>query len=298
MLFAMGVIATSCEKDVVLMPKPDFGDAPEGAVNGKFTVNGKGDQVYFSQGNLQYQASTKKWRFAVQQYHYLGDANSSISSSYSGWIDLFGWGTSGWNSGANCYQPWSTSDSYSDYYPGGSLTNNLTGNYANADWGVYNAISNGGNTSSTWRTLTKDEWVYVFDTRSTSSGIRYARACVNNVNGVILLPDDWNSSYYSLSSTNSWDADVSSNAISASHWVTLEQHGAVFLPAAGERCRTWVRYVGSEGKYWSASYYDWTTLAGGDMEAYAVFFDDSELFPDMVGSRSYGYSVRLVRSAQ
>ena len=29
-----------------------------GAINGKFTINADGDQVYFAQGNLQYHATT------------------------------------------------------------------------------------------------------------------------------------------------------------------------------------------------------------------------------------------------
>ena len=264
---------------------------PEGAINGLFSVSAS-ERVYFSQGNLQYRASDGKWRFAEQQYDCIGDANSYISSSYSGWIDLFGWGTSGWNNGAVCYQPWSTSTSYSDYYPGGSYKNSLTGSYANADWGVYNAISNGGNEAGLWRTLTKDEWVYVFSTRSTASGIRYAKACVNSVNGVILLPDDWSASYYTLSSTNSTGAGFTSNTISAFQWTTLEQHGAVFLPAAGSRYGTSVSYVGSDGDYWSASY-------NNSYYAYRVWFSGSNLNPQYSNNRDGGgRSVRLVRSAQ
>jgi len=178
-------------------------NVPTGAINGKFTINADGDQVYFSQGNLQYQASTDTWKFADNQYDYVGSDNSNISSTYSGWIDLFGWGTSGYNHGGNCYQPWSTSTNYSDYYAYGGSTYNLYDQTGQADWG-YNAISNGGNTANQWRTLTQPEWNYVFYTRSTTSGIRYAKANVNNVNGVILLPDDWSSSTYSLSSTNTY----------------------------------------------------------------------------------------------
>ncbi len=138
-------------------------------------------KVYFSMGNLQYQASTNTWRFAEYQYEYVAFGNSSagnyrglvftggmypsgdvgdkcgnelISSSYNGWIDLFGWGTSGQNHGAICYQPWSTSENYSDYYAYGNSANNLNSQTpSTADWG-YNAISNGGNTvNSGWRTL-------------------------------------------------------------------------------------------------------------------------------------------------
>ena len=140
--------------------------APEGAVKGLFSISSN-NAVYFSKGNLQYQVSTNTWRFAEHQYDYVGSANTNIfSSTYSGWIDLFTWGTSGYNHGANCYQPWSTSLDGSDYYAYGSLENNLYDQSGKADWG-YNAISNGGNRERIWRTLTIDEWDYVLNYRNT-----------------------------------------------------------------------------------------------------------------------------------
>ena len=81
---------------------------------------GSSSYVLFSKGNLQYQASTKTWRFAENQYDIIGEGNENISYRYSGWIDLFGWGTSGWNSGANAYQPYSTSQNLIDYNVGGN----------------------------------------------------------------------------------------------------------------------------------------------------------------------------------
>ena len=270
-LFVIGMLATSCKKDVILMPKPDFGDAPTGAVNGLFSVS-SGQQVFFSQGNLQYQASTGKWRFAAHQCDCIGEENNNISPSYSGWIDLFGWGTSGYN---NKY-PYMTSTTSSDY---GNGNTDIVG--TNYDWGVYNAISNGGNQVGQWRTLTKDEWAYVFNTRSTSSGIRYAKACVNNVNGVILLPDNWSLSYYDLQNTDT-NASFSSNSITSSQWTLLEQYGAVFLPAIDGD---------SFGAYWSASCHN---VSG----AYSVWFYDSYFNPLMSDYRHFGRSVRLVRSAQ
>ena len=245
--------------------------------------------VYFSQGNLQYQASTNTWRFAENQYDCIGDANSNISSTYSGWIDLYGWGTSGYNHGAVCYQPYSTSQTYSDYYAYGNASYNLYDQTGKADWG-YNAISNGGNTTNMWRTLTSDEWVYVFNTRSTASGIRYAKARVNGVNGVILLPDDWNTSTYSLNSTNTSNASFTTNTISAANWSILENAGAVFLPAAGFRNGTSVSNVGSHGYYWSASRYN--------NGAYIDMFDDSGINPHRFFNCFYGLSVRLVCSAE
>ena len=259
---------------------------PEGAIDGKFTINAEGGRVCFSQGNLQYNASTDTWRFAEHQYDCIGSGNSNISSSYNGYIDLFGWGTSGYNHGANCYQPWSTSRTYSDYYAYGSATYNLNDQTGQADWG-YNAISNGGNTTHQWRTLTKEEWTYVFNTRTTSSGMRYAKAKVNGVNGVILLPDDWSSSTYSLSHTNTAVASYSNNTITAAQWTTLENAGAVFLPAAGLRDETSVSDVDSYGYYWSASYY-------GFNASYCVTFGDYNIFLDSYTFRDSGLSVRVV----
>jgi hypothetical protein len=291
--YATNSAGTGYGPDVSFTTLSSGGNVPQGAINGLFTINANGDQVYFSQGNLQYQASTNTWRFATNQYDYIGDANSNISQNYSGWIDLFGWGTSGNNHGAVCYQPWSTSQTNSDYYAYGQSTYNLYDQTGQADWG-YNAISNGGNTTNTWRTLTggsNGEWRYIFETRSTPSGIRYAKAQVNGVKGVVLLPDDWSASYYSLSNTNQAGASFGSNVISSTQWSTLEQHGAVFLPAAGGRSGTSVSVVGSYGIYWSASY-------SNSSSAYSVYFHGSNLNPQSSSNRYDGFSVRLVRVAQ
>ena len=133
---------------------------------------------------------------------------------------------------------------------------NLNSQTGQADWG-YNAISNGGNTVNQWHTLTQNEWRYMLERRHTTSGIRYAKAQVNGVNGLIILPDDWSSSTYSLSGTNNDDVDFSSNIITATQWTTLESAGAVFLPAAGIRYGTEVWFgnecLGTEGYYWSAT---------------------------------------------
>ena len=264
---------------------------PTGAIDGKFTINSSGAKVYFSNGNLQYIGSSQTWKFADHQWEVIGTSQGNTSQTTT--RDLFGWGTSGYNHGAVCYQPWSTSQTNSDYYAYGDYQYNLYDQTGQADWG-YNAISNGGNTTNTWRTLTGGnggEWDYVFNTRSTTSGIRYAKAQVNGVNGVILLPDDWSASYYSLSNTNQDGASYTGNVISASQWNTLEEHGAVFLPAAGFRYGTSVGDVGSDGYYWSASY-------DSSNYAYSVIFRGSTLGPQGNGNRDGGFSVRLVRVAQ
>ena len=277
---------------------------PEGALRGEFTINGSGDKVFFSQGNLQYQASTSTWRFAEHQYDYVGNAsngnvyvdevkcnNANISSTYTGWIDLFGWGTSGYNhGGANCYQPWSTSTDDSHYYAYGYASYNLYDQNGQADWG-YNAISNGGNLeNSSWRTLTIAEWGYVINTRNGAVS-KKGHGNVNGVNGIILLPDAWTlpDGLSFTSGNSSWV-----NVYNGEQWAQMEANGAVFLPAAG--CRNGgpsgsVVYVGNTGYYWSASCYE-------SYSAYRVSFGDSSLDPQARSYRYGGQSVRLVRNVE
>jgi hypothetical protein len=277
---------------------------PTGAINGLFSVSA-GTSVYFSKGNLQYQASTGTWRFAEHQWDYVGgtlsnlaqvnpssayngtvsgSSNNFISSTYSGWIDLFGYGTSGWNSGAVCYQPWSvpSATNYNTEY----LSENLVGAYANADWGVYNAISNGGNQTGLWRTPTIEEWQYLLNSRP---GIRYARAIVNGVCGVIMLPDGWNEAIYALNKTNKPSVSYDSNVVSAADWTNvLEANGAVFFPCAGVRGGTSITEVNAHGEYWSSS----------AIQKFWFYYNTSGSPQNWTGTvgyqNHYGLSVRLV----
>ncbi len=274
-----------------------------GASNAVFTV-AAGRTVKFSRGNLQYTTTgthtvsgggteTGTWRFAEHQYDTIGGANSNISSSYTGWIDLFEWGTSGWNSGANAYQPWATSSSYSDSYPGGSYTNNLTGTYARADWGVYNAISNGGNQPGMWRTMTYDEWDYLITTRSASTvggtaNARYAKATVNGTSGVIIFPDTFTlPTGMTVTNVNNSSGAYTSNTYTSSQWGQLEAAGCIFLPAAGYRYGTEVDNVGTNGYYWSSTCY-------GESTVYYMHFNDDDISVSNY-IRHRGRSVRLVR---
>ena len=246
---------TSCERPddnppiIPTLGETGGGFDQDGASTARFSVSDI-KQVRFSRGNLQYQASTDTWRFAVHQYDYIGADNANISSTYGGWIDLFGWGTSGWNSGAICYQPWSTSTNSSDYFPGGDYTNNLYGDYANADWGVYNAISNGGNRAGLWRTLTTEEWIYLINTRANASS-KYGFAVIDGrYKGLIILPDIWKIP----DGLTFVSGDDNQNEYTLEQWSQMESAGALFLPAAGIRYGTGLDVVGHEGRYWSSSY--------------------------------------------
>lgn len=284
---------------------------PTGAINGLFSVS-PSKQVWFSQGNLQYKAYSKTWRFAEKQWHFVGtsvsdnpngtggnvsgSSNHRVSSTYSGWIDWFCWGTSGYNHGAVCYQPWSTSAVPSDYRAYGSSSCNLFDETGKADWG-YNKISNGGNQENFgWRTLTKEEWEYLLEGRNTPSGIRYACAKVNGVKGLIILPDEWNSSIFVLNYPN-MVVDADNNVINVSDWDNkLEKAGAVFLPSAGHRLRNKPSselfcIAGGESGYWTASMYS------GNWGYYLELYDG--LYLEIRGrGRAFGFSVRLIKDNQ
>ena len=154
-----------------------------------FTVGAANQEVFFSPGNLQYQASVDgvtaagNWRFAPRQWEWVGDDShgnvytSSTAKStntvepesarefYTGWIDLFGWGATGQQYSTNAshrYQPWAYTGT--NYGPSGSV--DLSGQ---SDWGY--------NMGGGYRTITRTEWAYVINTRgSGSTYMRYMRA--------------------------------------------------------------------------------------------------------------------------
>ena len=248
---------------------------PEGGLGGKFSV-GDGKQVYFSQGNLQYQASTQAWQFAENQWEHIGNnpgntVTGEARATQSDWIDLFGWGTSGNNN-----DPYMT-DQTGNY---GDGANDIAG--TQYDWGVKNAISNGGGVANKWRTLTSGEWTYLLKTRTTSSGLRYAMAQVQGVNGLVLLPDNWSTSTYTFSSTNP--------SISNENWSKIEAAGAVFLPVTGYRMVSEMYYADLYGNYWSSS-----TTSGSTTNAGGICFDANDLTNDDSFSRYFGRAVRLVQ---
>ena len=291
---------------------------------GPFSI-GANKKVFFSPGNLQYNAAlgthqcadgtTKQgtWRFAEHQwdmvgmgygqtdetnFNYIGGTilnsdNRLVSSTYNGWIDLFGWGTSGWNSGAKAYEPWSTSTDYADYFPGNNPSNHLNGNYAYADWGIYNQI--GDDPPASWRTLTKDEWVYLIKKRPNAKS-KWGNAKVNGVTGLVLLPDEWSlpeglaftAGLISAEEWYDWSGLVATNIYTLPQWRKMEAAGAVFLPCAGYRYgRLSIYRTGTYGNYWSSTPRNSST-------PYTMRFYSNTIYPDGNIGHNYGVSVRLV----
>lgn len=263
--------------------------APQGALAGLFSV-GKERQVFFSKGNLQYCASTLTWRFAEHQYDRIGNGNMKLSPTYDDWIDLFAWGTSGYDHGAAEFQPWNhDKDTSSDakHYAYGSPEANLYDQDGRADWG-FNAIEGGGESEGLWRTLTIQEWIYLLFSRNTASGARFTKAMVGGVKGLVILPDNWRIAVYPLNSVNDPASDNASNNISTSDWVRLlEPSGTVFLPEAGGRTIDGV--FGKMGAYYSSS--------AASSDAWHLLFDAISVYFDSRGHRGDGLSVRLVRDA-
>ena len=228
----------------------------KGALPGIFSV-GANTRINFSQGNLQYRPRIKTWRFAVNQYDVAGTANNNVymQAYCSDWIDLFGYGTSGWDGGAGRYMPYETTTNNTEYTedPNG---NDLTEFYANADWGYYNPIINGGNQTALWRTLTSTEWTYLLTLRPNAAQLK-GMATVENTPGYVILPDNWvcpSGLTFVIS-----DTSYTANVYNAANWATMEAAGAVFLPAAGQRTSSTTTNVGTIGNYWSTSHVNGTT---------------------------------------
>lgn len=282
LLYVLGALLAlaSCEKDEPEAERPLY--PTEGAINARFSVSDK-TTVVFAKGNLQYQASTGTWRFATNQYDLVGEDNALADTSYSGWIDLFGWGTSG-NEGL---MPYSTTDSNRYYVP---VQTDISGTLY--DWGQLNAISNGGRTAGLWRVLSYDEWLYLIQHRPSAS-VKRAQATIRNcdgqgtdVMGYVLLPDKWE---LPQGCTFAWGSKYgfATNVFTIGEWNLMEHAGALFLPACGYRDGREVNLVGSYGCYWTGTYFS-------DDAAYEFYFMDgrSEL---STAARANGHSVRLVQ---
>lgn len=259
-----------------------------GATKSEFSVSPT-QKVKISRGNLKYQASTGIWSFSDLQYRSVGVLNSQISPSHEGWIDLFGWGTSGWNSGATSYQPWATSTDSSDYWVGGDWHNDLAGSCENADWGRYNAISNGGNEAGMWRTLSIEEWDYLMSDNAVRAG-KWSEATISDSYlGIIVLPDDFalpEGLSFTPGCANGWNT----NEYEIAEWNKMELAGAVFLPAAGQR----------EGSACSSSVvaYYWSSTHAGAGRASILYGVHKGMNTTYSVVRSDGLAVRLVKDCE
>ena len=234
-------------------------------IDGLFSINSDGDQVKFASGNLQYVDGA--WRFASHQYDFLGASNSATA-----W-DLFGWSTDATDYGM------STSTDDDDYI----------GFFV--DWGT--AI-NPGAAATPWRTLSRNEWDYLWFNRTNADNLWGLATIFDNTRpngrgllyGLVLLPDDWTcpAACTFIASHDTWEA----NEYTLAQWAQMEAAGAVFLPTAGSRFGSDVGLYGGYGRYWTSSYYN---------NSYARYltFSTAWFCTFTEDPRAIGMSVRLVQ---
>ena len=240
---------------------------PAGALKGVFSVSAT-KKVHFSKGNLQYVVAGKTWGFYENQYDF---CNAKIySGHHSDTISLFTWGY----------------DATKSIIPDGKDSDNVSitsGNLSpEQDWGC--TVGDG----KTWRTLTTEEWQYLFSDKS-----RYGFATVGGVNGIIILPDTFadpmrnGGSGAFIPNKTGYDTNVYT---AGGNWEAMESAGAVFLSAAGYRNGSSIgEYIGFVGYYWSS------TARSGGVNAFDVTFNEYQVIANsFTNGRSYGKSVRLV----
>ena len=257
-------IARSCYTSVTFPPMqfPIF-----------FTVDANGKKVEFSPGNLQYDIAEEMYQFASDEFTVIGSDNGAISST-SGVIDLFGWGT-----GSNPTNNSTTASDYSSF----------------ADWGAApdKLIKDG--TSGTypvglWKTLSIDEWKYLFETRNAStigstSNARFVKIKVGNDFGLVIFPDS-----YSHPTGIAGPARINDNSTTTANctsytlteWSLMSAAGAVFLPITGYRNGS-TYYSNNIGYYWSSD------------QGKCFYFSSGAFVHDYSRARNLGHGVRLVK---
>lgn len=256
----------------------------DGALPGVFTLE-DGRKICFSKGNLQFHCKNYEFRFAENQYDVIGEANKNIAPNYDGWIDLFGWGTSGY---MGC-QPTETSKKYSEYGP---ASGDIAG--TKYDWGVYNPITNGGNKEGLWRTPTAEEMRYLLNNRPHADKLKIS-CKIFGKRGFILIPsiDFWEKRLcfpIDTTTTNEFDEE---------QWRTLEEMGCVFFCT----CEIGRRFGdGRTMQSWEGGWYGVYSTASRNTTyrcyVYNADFEGSTYGKSGLRGLEIGNSVRLIKDIE
>lgn len=254
-----------------------------------FVVSDNYNVVRFSPGNLQYQPSSKSWRFAEHQWDYVGDGtygnvyaeigevntkcnNALISNSYKGWIDLFGWGT--WGNNNNPCNSSIDNDNY-------SWTGDFSGNIINDD-------------NTGWRSLTHNE-LTCLNTQHNSKN-KIGKGEVFGVRCAIIAP-------INKTTPDLGDGKWTSVVITDANWGTWRDSGVLILPVTGMRNGTTVTKTqpASSATYMAHYYWLSTPSAQYNWSAWCMTFGSGQTITSYEGlnsdswGRRMGLAVRLVR---
>lgn len=263
--------------------------------------------VYFSRSNLQCKKtgsdwSEYEWSFMDHAWDVVETADVSVDYAKENAISLFGWGTSGykdWPEGryGKCSAPNSTSTTASDYGPVGG--GHLRGEFSKGDWGSQvGNLDDGCITSSKWRTLSAEEWSYLFTKRKASvvpgaNNARFAIVRVCDRPGWLLFPDSFvwvEDKMGPVPNAINRDCPYYDGVINydQQQFEAISAAGAVFLPNNGWRSGTAVRLVNVDCNYW-------TTTGTNAQSANSILLkngDNVTMRPGLV--RNDGFGVRLV----
>ena len=316
-------------------PAAEYAVKTSGGTLTQFSVSAN-KKVYFSRGNLVASFSTNSfadgWSFhntqfdeidgplavnglgQIQSYHQQSNTNSNNPVNENGLIF-----SSGKSSGDRF--TWGYFDQIklttSEYL---NVNENLTKTAAVAkDWGCVFTESSpeGGN----WRTLSADEWNYLFNGPSNVRGDkRFLRVKLNNCLvetgepyfGVFVFPDHYSGS--DLSGSYSFNSVTGNPVIidySNADVVKMLNAGAVYLPCVGYRykeryydylCYNINTYIGGGiGYYWSSSCTDSNPYKAKALKIVVLGFANATYTTPQVSienlQREYGYCVRLVWDA-
>ncbi len=274
-------------------------------------------KVVFAPGNLQWSisslASTHStsttadgsynrgtFRFAEHQYDIIGADNlyaqgvngvykgswsaSDTATPYTGWIDLFTWGGSGYKGSRPFYN-------YQDYHSD-FIDDSKLGDF---DWGAYNTIYNPTTKvndpfGTTWRTLTNEEWYYLLARRGIADNwcrytiVHFSVSLDKTAYGILIYPDST-----TFDMVKSFIPDINPNDVNASSGIEitksqydqLEAFGCAFLPDAGKLTLSLYNktYDPNNGYYWTSSA-DWSGSVNPVRGPYYMMFRDGGFTPD------------------